>query len=126
MEAHVGPGLWLPFWVVYKMNKERNEFGQTPGDSEGQESLMGCRPWGCKEPDMTEQLKNNNEEGKLAKKELREWREEKQMRETERQKVTERKRDWPGPVAVLFLPILSQILLWSLKHVYMLANLIQL
>ena len=60
---------------------------------------------------MTEQLKNNNEEGKLAKKELREWREEKQMRETERQKVTERKRDWPGPVAVLFLPFLSQILI---------------
>ena len=48
------------------------------------------------------------------------------MRETERQKVTERKRDWPGPVAILFLPFLSQILLWSLKHVYMLANLIQL
>ena len=34
---------------------------------------------------MTEQLKNNNEEGKLVKKELREWREEKQMRATERQ-----------------------------------------
>ena len=54
---------------------------------------------------MTEQLKNNNKEEKLAKKELREWREEKQMRKTERQKVTERKRDWPGPVAVLFLPL---------------------
>ena len=75
---------------------------------------------------MTEQLKNNNEEGKLAKKELREWREEKQMRETERQTDTERKRDWQGPMAVLFLPFLSQILLWSLMHVCMHAKLIQL
>ena len=28
------------------------------GDSEGQGSLAGCSPWGCKEVDMTEQLNN--------------------------------------------------------------------
>ena len=30
-----------------------HEVAQTPGYSEGQESLMCCRPWGCKELDMT-------------------------------------------------------------------------
>ena len=29
-------------------------------DGEGQGSLACCSPWGCKELDMTEQLKNNN------------------------------------------------------------------
>ena len=33
---------------------------QTPGDGEGQGSLTYCSPWGHKELDMTEQLKNNN------------------------------------------------------------------
>ena len=33
-------------------------FEQGLGDSEGQGSLAGCSPWGCKEPDMTEQLNN--------------------------------------------------------------------
>ena len=37
-----------------------HEFEQTPGDSEGQGSLMCCSPWGCKELDMTQQLNNNN------------------------------------------------------------------
>ena len=32
------------------------EFEQTLGDSEGQGSLVGCSPWGCKESDTTEQL----------------------------------------------------------------------
>ena len=36
------------------------EFGQTPGDSEGQESLMCCSPWGHKESDTTEQLNRTN------------------------------------------------------------------
>ena len=35
-----------------------HEFEQTPGDSEGQESLACCKPWGCKELDMTQQLNN--------------------------------------------------------------------
>ena len=29
------------------------EFEQTLGDSEGQESLACCSPWGCKEFDVT-------------------------------------------------------------------------
>ena len=35
-------------------------FEQTPGDSEGQESLARCSAWGCKESDVTEWLNNNN------------------------------------------------------------------
>ena len=31
------------------------EFEQTPGDGEGQGSLMCCRPWGCKESDTTDE-----------------------------------------------------------------------
>ena len=37
-----------------------HEFEQTPGDSEGQESLACCSPWGHKESDTTWQLNNNN------------------------------------------------------------------
>ena len=37
-----------------------HEFEQTLGDSERQESLACCSPWGCKESDMTEPLNNNN------------------------------------------------------------------
>ena len=37
-----------------------HEFEQTPGDGEGQGSLVCCSLWGCKESDMTEQLNNNN------------------------------------------------------------------
>ena len=37
-----------------------HELGQTPGDSEGQEGLECCSPWGCKESDTTERLNNNN------------------------------------------------------------------
>ena len=33
-----------------------HEFEQTLGDGEGQRSLVGYSPWGCKESDMTEQL----------------------------------------------------------------------
>ena len=36
-----------------------HEFEQTPGDREGQGSLVCCSPWGCKQPDMTERLNNN-------------------------------------------------------------------
>ena len=37
-----------------------HEFEQTLGDSEGQQSLACCSPWGHKEPDMTECLNKNN------------------------------------------------------------------
>ena len=33
-----------------------HKFEQTPGDSEGQGSLVCCSPWGCKESDTTEWL----------------------------------------------------------------------
>ena len=36
-----------------------HEFKQTQGDSEGQESLLCCSPWGCKESDTTQQVNNN-------------------------------------------------------------------
>ena len=36
-----------------------HEFEQAPGDGEGQGSLACCSPWGHKELNMTEQLKNN-------------------------------------------------------------------
>ena len=34
----------------------RHEFEQALGVGDGQGSLVGCRPWGCKESDMTEWL----------------------------------------------------------------------
>ena len=40
-----------------------HEFEQTPGDSEGQGSLVCCSPLGCKELDMTEQLNNKSQKG---------------------------------------------------------------
>ena len=33
-----------------------HDFEQAPGDSDGQESLACCSPWGCKESDTTERL----------------------------------------------------------------------
>ena len=33
-----------------------HEFEQAPGVGDGQVSLVGCSPRGCKESDMTEQL----------------------------------------------------------------------
>ena len=44
-----------------------HEFEQALGDGEGQGSLVCCSPWGHKELDSTEQLKNNNNTGKRAK-----------------------------------------------------------
>ena len=35
------------------------EFEQTLGDSQGQESLACYSPWGCEVADTTEQLNNN-------------------------------------------------------------------
>ena len=36
-----------------------HEFEHTPGNGEGQVSLVCCSPWGYKEPDMTESLNNS-------------------------------------------------------------------
>ena len=33
-----------------------HEFKQVQGVDDGQGSLAGCSPWGCKEADMTERL----------------------------------------------------------------------
>ena len=41
----------------------RHNFEQTPGDSEGQGTLVWCSLWGHVEPYMTERLNNNNMEG---------------------------------------------------------------
>ena len=46
------------------MNLENMLRRQTPGDREGQGSLVCCGPRGRRESDMTEQLKNNNKEGR--------------------------------------------------------------
>ena len=42
----------------------RHEFEQASGDSEGQESLTCCSPWGRKQLDMTKQLNNKDEKYK--------------------------------------------------------------
>ena len=39
-----------------------HEFELTPGDGEGQGSLVYCSPWGCKESDMTQQMNNNKQQ----------------------------------------------------------------
>ena len=41
-----------------------HEFEQAQGDSEGQESLTCCSPWGRKQLDMTKQLNNKDEKYK--------------------------------------------------------------
>ena len=41
-----------------QLNEHESE--QTLGDSAGQGSLVCCNPWGCKDLETTEQLKNNN------------------------------------------------------------------
>ena len=42
--------------VGWRHRLNGHEFEQTPGDSEGQGSLVCYSPWGDKESDMTEQL----------------------------------------------------------------------
>ena len=41
-------------------------FEQSPGDSEGQGSLVCCSPWGCKESDMAEWLNNTQQSQNLV------------------------------------------------------------
>ena len=45
--------------VRWHYRLHEHEFEQTPGDCEGQGSLVCCSPWGCKELVRTEQLNNN-------------------------------------------------------------------
>ena len=46
--------------VAWHHQLDGHEFEQALGDGDGQGSLVGYRPWGHKESDMTEQLNNNN------------------------------------------------------------------
>ena len=45
--------------VTWHHRLDGHEFEQTPGDSEGQGSLVCYSPWGHKESDTTEGLNNN-------------------------------------------------------------------
>jgi len=45
------------FMLLYQLNG--HEFEQTLRDTEGPGSQAYCSPWGCKEPDMTEQVNNS-------------------------------------------------------------------
>ena len=45
--------------VGWHLQLKGQGFEQTPRDSEGERSLVGCSPWGHKESDMIE-LQNNN------------------------------------------------------------------
>ena len=59
------PTMW-EIWVRSLIRKMlwRRKWQPTPvllpGKSHGQRSLVGYSPWGCKELDTTERLKNNN------------------------------------------------------------------
>ena len=44
--------------VGWHHQHDGRESEQTPGDTEGQKSLVCCRPWGCKGLDVTQQLNN--------------------------------------------------------------------
>ena len=46
--------------VGYHHRLNQHESEQTPGDGEGQVSLVCCSPWGHKEPDTTEGPNNKN------------------------------------------------------------------
>ena len=51
---------WGPFFIRSSIIFWRRQWQPTPvllpGKSHGQRSLVGCRPWGCKESGTTEQL----------------------------------------------------------------------
>ena len=46
--------------VGWHHKSNRHDFEQTPGDSEGQRSLVCCSSRSHEESDMTERLNNNN------------------------------------------------------------------
>ena len=51
---------WQDEMVGWHHQLNGHKFEQTPGDSEGQGSLVSCSPGGCKESDVTQQLNSNN------------------------------------------------------------------
>ena len=52
-------------WLDGTTNSMGHEFDQTPGDSEGQGSLVCCSPCGHEELDTTEPLNNNEQQAEL-------------------------------------------------------------
>ena len=48
--------------IVYRWHHQLNlhEFEQSPGDGEGQGSLMCCNSWGHKKSNLTERLNNKS------------------------------------------------------------------
>ena len=55
---------WNDWWYHWR---NRHEFEQTLGDSDGQGSLACCSPWGHKELGTTEWLNNNNNNNHMNK-----------------------------------------------------------
>ena len=49
---------------MFGWHHQLNDFEQASGVGEGQGTLACCRPWACKELEMTEQLNNNTFEGR--------------------------------------------------------------
>ena len=45
---------WRRTWLDGIIDSNGHEFEKTPGDGEGQRSLVCCSPWGSKESDTTE------------------------------------------------------------------------
>ena len=58
--GHEGQGATEDEMVGWHDQPSGHESEQTPGDSEGQGSLVCCGPWGHKELDTTDQLYNNS------------------------------------------------------------------
>ena len=55
----MGLGVTEDEMVGWQHQLDEQEFEQTLGDSEGQESLVCCSLWGHKESEITEQLNSN-------------------------------------------------------------------
>ena len=52
--------------VGWHHSLNRHESEQALGDGEGQGRLVCYSPWGCKESDVTEQLKNSNDNSDIS------------------------------------------------------------
>ena len=53
-------GFWALSWEDPLEKGMATQSGILAWEIHGQKSLAGYSPWGCKESDMTEQLKNNS------------------------------------------------------------------
>ena len=57
--------------VIWHHQLKGHEFEHTPGDGEGQGSLVCCSPRGHQESNMTERLNNNNNIAGLKRRQMR-------------------------------------------------------